>query len=177
MDKFIKKLLQRKTRPQDRLSIDEFITEFCTEFDINIDLTKEQKELLSGAGKWININKLEVFGLSNYAELISEVDKNTGIRYIDNDIYISYDTMKYIISRHNSYAIRYMILLLKVSNYYSRYRYECDLIHNEICAKSFIWEMRKLHLDQMHKLLKDHKELLDEKNKIISDMKIKLKET
>lgn len=173
MDKFIKKLLQRNLHPQKRLSIDEFITEYCNDQNIIIELTKEQKEILSGSGKWINVNKLEVFGLTNYAELISEVDSETGIRKFNDNTYVLYDTMKYIISKYNSYAIRYMILLINFNNYYARYRYECDIIYNEICAKSFIWEMRKLHLDQMDKLLKEHKEALEEKNKIISDLKLK----
>lgn len=176
MDKFIKKLVQRNVHPEKRLSIDEFIGEFCTEYNIFIDLTKEQRELLSSADKWININKLEVFGLKNHAELISESDKETGIRKSNDNIYVLYDMMKYIICKNNSYATRYLVLLLKFNNYYARYRYECDIIYNEICAKRFIWEMRKLHLDQMNNLLKEHKKVLEEKNKIISDLKIKLEE-
>ena len=174
MDKFIQKLVKRNLHPQKRLTINEFVDEFCIEFNIKIDLTKEQKELLTNTGKWININKLELFGLTNYAELISELDKDSGLREFDGDIYILYDTMKYIISKYHSYAIRYMILLLKFNNYYARYQYECNVIYNEICAKEFIWEMRKLHLDQMNTLLKEQQQALDEKNKIISDLKTKL---
>lgn len=173
MDKFIRTLLKRNIHPQHRLSIDNFIKEFCNECEITIELTDSQREIISGNDKWININKIELFGLNNYADLIAEIDKSLILRQGES-VYVPNESFKYFVARFNPYVIRYMILLIKLSHYYGRYRYECDLLYNEVSAKSFIWEMRKLHLDQMATLIKKHNEELSEKNKIISELKAKL---
>ena len=174
MDRLIKKLLHNNVHPSKRLSIDQFINKFCNEYNIIIDLTNEQRMLLSDSGKWINIDKLEKFGLNNYAELVSEVDKQKGLYINGDNTYVSYYTFKYIVCKYNAYAIRYLILLTKFNNYYARYRYECDIIYNERCAKNFISEIRKLHLQQMNELIYVHKNELEEKNKIISELKVQL---
>ena len=144
MDRFIKKLLHNNVHPSKRLSIDQFINKFCNEYNIIIDLTNEQRMLLSDSGKWINIDKLEKFGLNNYAELVSEVDKQKGLYINGDNTYVSYDTFKYIVCKYNAYA------------------------------KNFISEIRKLHLQQMNELIYVHKNELEEKNKIISELKVQL---
>jgi hypothetical protein len=173
MDKFIKRLLKRNIHPQHRLTIDQFIKEFCDECEITVELTETQREIISGSDKWININKIELFGINNYADLIAETDKKWICKHGES-IYVAGEVFKFFVARYNQYVIRYMILLIRISHYYGRYRYECDLLYNEDCAKSFIWEMRKLHLDQMASMIKKHTEDLSEKNKTISELKAEL---